>query len=342
VANAPDWSDAVFDPPWPPGTAVLDERTGEVYHVSPPDAELQQQIDQQVDRVAAADRPAERRSGTEPATSLPTEAASNSVFLPTDAQGAPPRPPAQIIDLPRQTTATSRASGRVGRPLHTRPAASLPRPTTGAATRGPDQPVRPASWRWVALPFAAGLGLALAWILRRRGNSLRLGILLALAVVPAWASVSQAQTSRVDVNLDPVLGDQRAMNCALNAAVFVCRYFGASCELDSIAAALEIGPWRERAGSLAAIKHALETRELRVQGGFSNAAGGRVILNNGTARFADGLANAGQLQVTFGGGSVFGAVSTTQGGKIILSGNSNTTFYDPVEIQTGGDRKSVV
>ncbi|WP_163277869.1 hypothetical protein, partial [Klebsiella aerogenes] len=77
--------------------------------------------------------------------------------------------------------------------------------------------------------------------------------------------------------------------------------------------------------------------ELRVQGGFSNAAGGRVILNNGTARFADGLANAGQLQVTFGGGSVFGAVSTTQGGKIILSGNSNTTFYDPVEIQTGGE-----
>ncbi|MFX7973206.1 hypothetical protein ABTK40_20620, partial [Acinetobacter baumannii] len=42
----------------------------------------------------------------------------------------------------------------------------------------------------------------------------------------------------------------------------------------------------------------------------------------------------------FGGGSVFGAVSTTQGGKIILSGNSNTTFYDPVEIQTGGELRT--
>jgi hypothetical protein len=36
---------------------------------------------------------------------------------------------------------------------------------------------------------------------------------------------------------------------------------------------------------------------------------------------------------------VFGAVTTSSGGKMILSGNSNTTFYDAVDIRSGGELK---
>jgi PEP-CTERM motif len=77
--------------------------------------------------------------------------------------------------------------------------------------------------------------------------------------------------------------------------------------------------------------------ELQVTGSFTNTATGRVVLNGGVARFASGLTNNGQLQVSFGGGEVYGPVTTNGGGKIILSGNSNTTFYDAIDVKTGGE-----
>ncbi len=77
--------------------------------------------------------------------------------------------------------------------------------------------------------------------------------------------------------------------------------------------------------------------ELQVTGSFSNAAAGRVALDNGIARFNGGLTNNGQLLVTFGGGSVFGAVTTNSGGKVILSSNSSTTFYDAIDVRSGGE-----
>jgi probable HAF family extracellular repeat protein len=77
--------------------------------------------------------------------------------------------------------------------------------------------------------------------------------------------------------------------------------------------------------------------ELQVSGGFTNAAAGRVVLDNGLVRFNGGLTNNGQLQVSFGGASVFGAVTTNGGGKIILSANSNTAFYDAVDVKNGGE-----
>jgi hypothetical protein len=77
--------------------------------------------------------------------------------------------------------------------------------------------------------------------------------------------------------------------------------------------------------------------ELQVGGAFTNAAAGRVVLDNGTVRFNDGLANNGQVQVSFGGATVFGAVTNNSGGKIILSGNSNTTFYDAIDVRSGGE-----
>jgi hypothetical protein len=75
----------------------------------------------------------------------------------------------------------------------------------------------------------------------------------------------------------------------------------------------------------------------RFDGAFTNAAGGRVVLDNGVARFNGGLTNNGQIQVTFGGGSVSGAVTTNSGGKLILSGSSNTTFYDAIDVRSGGE-----
>lgn len=70
--------------------------------------------------------------------------------------------------------------------------------------------------------------------------------------------------------------------------------------------------------------------ELEVAGALVNQTAGRIVVDHGTVRFADGLANSGQLLVSFGGASVFGAVTNQVGGRIILSGNSDTTFYDPV------------
>jgi hypothetical protein len=76
---------------------------------------------------------------------------------------------------------------------------------------------------------------------------------------------------------------------------------------------------------------------VRFNSAVTNDAGGRVSLNNGTAYFNGGLTNNGQVQVSFGGGTVFGAVTTNSGGKLILSGNSNTTFYDAVDVKLGGE-----
>jgi hypothetical protein len=75
----------------------------------------------------------------------------------------------------------------------------------------------------------------------------------------------------------------------------------------------------------------------RFDSAVTNAAGGRFQLNAATLRFNGGLTNNGRVQVSFGGAEVFGAVTTTRGGQVILSGNSDTTFYDAVDVQSGGE-----
>jgi hypothetical protein len=72
-------------------------------------------------------------------------------------------------------------------------------------------------------------------------------------------------------------------------------------------------------------------------GALANAASGRVQLNNAVLRLDDGLVNNGQVQVSFGGASVYGSVATKTGGKVILSGNSQTTFFDAVAVESGGE-----
>ena len=81
--------------------------------------------------------------------------------------------------------------------------------------------------------------------------------------------------------------------------------------------------------------------ELQVTGGLTNNAGGRILINGGRLAVSpvvnQGLANDGQLLVTFGESAVFGTTLTRSGGKIILSGNSNTTFYDAMDVKGGGE-----
>ncbi len=83
--------------------------------------------------------------------------------------------------------------------------------------------------------------------------------------------------------------------------------------------------------------------ELDNNGAFNNNLGGRIVLQNalyrggGTATtgkagtpttITNGLTNAGQILVTGTDNNIFGPVNQVAGGQTILSGNSNTTFYD--------------
>jgi len=68
-----------------------------------------------------------------------------------------------------------------------------------------------------------------------------------------------------------------------------------------------------------------------------NVAGGRFTLDDGRVAFDGGLVNGGELRVTFGESQLSGSIVNEAGGKIILSGNSNTTFHDAVEVQAGAE-----
>ena len=77
--------------------------------------------------------------------------------------------------------------------------------------------------------------------------------------------------------------------------------------------------------------------EQQYSGALANAASGRILLNDAVLRLNNGATNAGQVLVSFGGATVYGSVATTTGGKVILSGNSQTTFFDAVSVESGGE-----
>jgi probable HAF family extracellular repeat protein len=78
---------------------------------------------------------------------------------------------------------------------------------------------------------------------------------------------------------------------------------------------------------------------VRFDSALNNTAAGRLSFSNASGYFSGGLSNAGQLQVTFGSSQIFGNIVTTQGGKIIFTGNSNNSFYDTVEVRSGGEMR---
>jgi len=77
--------------------------------------------------------------------------------------------------------------------------------------------------------------------------------------------------------------------------------------------------------------------ELQLRGALDNQSGGRILLNDARLFAQDGVNNSGLIQVTFGESTLSGNLTTQSGGKIILSGNSQTTFYDTVDIKSGGE-----
>ena len=66
-------------------------------------------------------------------------------------------------------------------------------------------------------------------------------------------------------------------------------------------------------------------------------AGGEINLENAALSLLGGLENHGQVKVSFGASSINGDLTTVQDGKIILSGSSETTFWDNVTMQSGSE-----
>ena len=64
---------------------------------------------------------------------------------------------------------------------------------------------------------------------------------------------------------------------------------------------------------------------------------GQINLQNANVAFLGGLSNQGSINVTFGNSAVYGNIKNSGGGRIVLSGNSNTTFYDSVDVQNGAE-----
>src|SRR5205823_11324170 len=76
---------------------------------------------------------------------------------------------------------------------------------------------------------------------------------------------------------------------------------------------------------------------LRADSGLVNLAGGSITARDSALFIDGGLANTGTLGVSFGTSDIFGFLSNNNGGKIILSGNSQTTFYAPLTNNTGAE-----
>ena len=74
---------------------------------------------------------------------------------------------------------------------------------------------------------------------------------------------------------------------------------------------------------------------LEVDGALTNQSSGQIFLDQALVTFNDGLNNNGQLSVTFGGASLFGDITIGDIGQVILSSNSNTTFFD--DVVNGGE-----
>ncbi len=102
-----------------------------------------------------------------------------------------------------------------------------------------------------------------------------------------------------------------------------------------------------------------ETGKTLLFTGTNGANGGNINLQGGTVEFSQpltnsgtglitgrgylyvdavaGLTNSGQMQLSSGTTDVRGNVTTTNGGKIIVSGGSTSTFYNPVVMQLGSE-----
>ena len=86
------------------------------------------------------------------------------------------------------------------------------------------------------------------------------------------------------------------------------------------------------AGKIEVLGSDITNAEIEFKQGLNNqSAAGAIFARNATLRFGGtGLTNASSVGISFGTSDIFGKISNTTTGKIVLSGNSNTTFYDDI------------
>ena len=86
------------------------------------------------------------------------------------------------------------------------------------------------------------------------------------------------------------------------------------------------GPTNSNAGKIEALGGEVEFKQ-----DLNNLSStGLITGRDATLRFTGGLTNEGTLALSFGTSDVFGPVGNTEEGKIIISGESEATFYDDV------------
>jgi hypothetical protein len=77
--------------------------------------------------------------------------------------------------------------------------------------------------------------------------------------------------------------------------------------------------------------------EVEFTHGWTNNATGTISGRNAMLRFGTGLTNSGTLGLSFGTSDVVGTISNNSGGKIIVSGNSQATFWNSISNNSGAE-----
>ena len=91
------------------------------------------------------------------------------------------------------------------------------------------------------------------------------------------------------------------------------------------------GATLSNSGRIEAIGTSTAPAEIEFDGAVKNEeADGEIFARNALLRFDGGLENQASLSLSFGTSDVFGDVYNVDTGTIIVSGNSNVTFYDDV------------
>jgi len=77
--------------------------------------------------------------------------------------------------------------------------------------------------------------------------------------------------------------------------------------------------------------------EVEFTQGLTNNATGMIAGRNAILRFGTGLTNNGTLGLSFGSSDLFGTISNNSGGKVIVSGNSQATFWNSISNNSGAE-----
>lgn len=64
---------------------------------------------------------------------------------------------------------------------------------------------------------------------------------------------------------------------------------------------------------------------------------GNIVARNAVLRFDGGMNNGGLVGLSFGVSDIFGNITSSAGGRIVLSGASDATFYDDITLNAGSE-----